>query len=91
MKNLTKESSINKVRIVLFQTALWIPLITVVGGFLFCIIWESQCRYMFPYYIFVIIYVAVGMGKTAGRICWRILRISEKIKLRTKMSKDNHK
>ena len=69
----------------------WIPLIAVVGGFLFCIIWESQCRYMLPYYIFVIIYAAVGMGKTVERICWGILRISEKIKVRTKMTKDDHK
>lgn len=59
----------------------WIPLITVVGGFLFCIIWESQCRYMLPYYIFVIVYAAVGIGKIAEMICWAILPISGTIKV----------
>ena len=50
---------------VLFEVTGWIPLIAVVGGFLFCIMWESQCRYMLPYYIFIILYAAFGMGKIA--------------------------
>lgn len=41
----------------------YIPLIAIVGGFLFSIIWESQCRYVLPYYIFMLLYVPDG-------ICW---------------------
>ncbi|MCM1186345.1 MAG: hypothetical protein NC251_03850 [Lachnoclostridium sp.] len=39
----------------------WIPLIGVVGGFLFSIIWESQCRYVLPYYLFLLLYAPAGI------------------------------
>lgn len=41
----------------------YIPLIVIVGGFLFSIIWEAQCRYALPYYVFMLLYVPDG-------ICW---------------------
>lgn len=39
----------------------YIPLIAIVGGFLFSIIWESQCRYVLPYYVFMLLYVPDGI------------------------------
>lgn len=42
-------------------STLYIPLIALVGGFLFCIIWESQSRYVLPYYMFIMVYVPVGL------------------------------
>ncbi|MCM1112045.1 MAG: glycosyltransferase family 39 protein [Muribaculum sp.] len=38
-----------------------IPLIAIVGGFLFSVIWESQCRYVLPYYLFMLLYVPEGV------------------------------
>lgn len=38
-----------------------VPLIAIVGGFLFSIVWESQCRYVLPYYIFMLMYVPDGL------------------------------
>ena len=64
---------------VLFEVTGWIPLIAVVGGFLFCIMWESQCRYMLPYYIFIILYAAFGMGRIAESIYRGIIYIRERI------------
>lgn len=43
----------------------FIPLIAIVGGFLFSIIWESQCRYVLPYYMYMVVYASVGIGKAA--------------------------
>jgi hypothetical protein len=40
-----------------------IPLIAVVGGFLFSIIWESQCRYVLPYYVMIVMYAPVGLNQ----------------------------
>lgn len=37
-----------------------IPLIAILGGFLFSIIWEAQCRYVFPYYLFLSVYAPIG-------------------------------
>lgn len=42
-------------------SSFYIPLIALVGGFLFCIIWESQSRYVLPYYMFIMVYVPVGL------------------------------
>lgn len=39
----------------------YIPLIAIVGGFLFSIIWEAQCRYVLPYYLFMLVYVPDGI------------------------------
>ena len=38
-----------------------IPMIAVVGGFLFSIIWENQSRYVLPYYVFLVMYTPVGL------------------------------
>ena len=46
----------------------YIPLIAIVGGFLFSIIWESQSRYVLPYYMFMILYAPIGIGKIAEAI-----------------------
>lgn len=51
--------------------ALWLPLIGIVGGFLFSVIWEAQCRYVLPYYVFLILYVPMGlyeMGRVISRL-----------------------
>ena len=51
--------------------AFYLPLIAIVGGFLFSIIWEAQCRYVFPYYVFLILYVPGGLyaaGQIPGKI-----------------------
>lgn len=53
------------------SSTLYIPLIALVGGFLFCIIWESQTRYVLPYYMFILVYVPQGLcavGDGIGRI-----------------------
>lgn len=42
------------------NAASYIPLIAIVGGFLFSIIWEAQCRYVLPYYMFMLVYVPDG-------------------------------
>lgn len=42
------------------QMTFWIPLIAIVGGFLFSAIWESKCRYVFPYYMYMLLYVPIG-------------------------------
>lgn len=42
------------------ESTKWIPLIAIVGGFLFSLMWENQCRYCLPYYIFMLMYVPHG-------------------------------
>lgn len=44
----------------------WIPLIALIGGFLFSIFWESQCRYVLPYYVFTLLYVPLGLEIAAS-------------------------
>lgn len=54
--------------------ALWLPLISVIGGFLFSILWEAQCRYVFPYYVFLILYAPMGLyavGRMIGGL-WNL-------------------
>ena len=54
--------------------ALWLPLISVIGGFLFSILWEAQCRYVFPYYMFLILYAPMGLyavGRMIGGL-WNL-------------------
>lgn len=50
------------------NAALYIPLITIVGGFLFSIIWESQCRYVLPYYMYMLLYVPDGLYFVSNQI-----------------------
>lgn len=56
--------------------ASYIPLITIVGGFLFSIIWEAQCRYVLPYYLFMLVYVPDGYLQ----ICQWISKVCNKLK-----------
>lgn len=52
----------------------WIPMIAIVGGFLFSIIWESKCRYVFPYFMFMLLYAPVGLGNLCAALHWGALR-----------------
>ena len=38
-----------------------LPAITILGGFLFSIIWEAKSRYVLPYYVLMMIYAAYGI------------------------------
>jgi hypothetical protein len=40
----------------------YIPIIAILGGFLFSIIWEAQCRYVLPYFIFSVGLAAYGVA-----------------------------
>lgn len=51
--------------------ATWLPLIAIVGGFLFSILWEAQCRYVFPYYAFMVLYTPAGLYGTGKMILGR--------------------
>ena len=67
-------------------TALWLPLIGIVGGFLFSIIWEAQSRYVFPYYVFLILFVPMGLYET-GRAISRLPKHRRKQPNRTRHRK----
>ncbi|MCD7835212.1 MAG: hypothetical protein LUG83_00835 [Lachnospiraceae bacterium] len=41
----------------------WLLLISVYGGFLFSMMWEAKPRYVFPYFILMIPYAAVGIAE----------------------------
>lgn len=56
------------------NAALFIPLIAIVGGFLFSAIWEAQCRYVLPYYLFMLLYVPEGIC-LVGRIMEKAYRM----------------
>lgn len=58
----------------------WIPFIAIVGGFLFSIIWESQCRYVLPYYLFFILYASMGMGILSEAVVSLVQRLYQKLK-----------
>ena len=58
-------------------TTLWLPLIGMVGGFLFSVIWEAQCRYVFPYYVFLILYVPMGLYEM-GKVLFQIPKYRKK-------------
>ena len=38
-----------------------LPAITILGGFLFSIIWEAKSRYVLPYYVLMVLYAAYGI------------------------------
>lgn len=46
-------------------------LIAVFGGFLFSILWEAKARYVFPYFLLMIPYAAVGIGAMITRLWQR--------------------
>ena len=56
----------------------WIPEITIIGGFLFSLIWENQNRYCLPYYIFMLVYVPEGIMQIGSCIDFLINRRSRK-------------
>ena len=49
--------------------ALWLPFISVIGGFLFSILWEAKSRYVFPYCVFMILYAPEGLYQTGLLLC----------------------
>lgn len=59
---------------------IWIPLITIIGGFFFSMIWESQCRYVLPYYVYMIMYAAIGLGKISEFIWFYGLKLLSSIR-----------
>lgn len=67
----------------------WIPLISVTGGFLFCIIWESQCRYVMPYFVYLVLYAPIGFGNIAEMINGMIDRFLGRTKKQTSEDFDN--
>ena len=42
------------------DSTFWIPILAFLGGFLFSLIWESQCRYVLPYFVFMLLYAPLG-------------------------------
>ena len=56
----------------------WIPEITIIGGFLFSLIWENQNRYCLPYYIFMLVYVPEGIMQIGSVIDFLLNRRSKK-------------
>lgn len=42
--------------------------VTVIGGFLFSILWEAKTRYVFPYYMMMFPMAALGYEELAGRL-----------------------
>lgn len=57
--------------------SLWLPMIAVVGGFLFSNIWEAQSRYVFPYMVFLAMYVPEGLY-VVGNIFLKLKNIRKK-------------
>lgn len=51
---------------------------TVIGGFLFSIIWEAQARYVFPYYVLMFPYAVLGYEHLAGRLSGLISDLKQK-------------
>ncbi len=51
-----------------YDIAFYILLVAVFGGFLFSLLWEAKSRYIFPYFVFMIPYAAIGMDKLYGVI-----------------------
>ena len=54
-----------------FPDYLLIPLLAILGGFLFSILWEAKSRYIIPYFVLMLPYAAEGIrqwGNIAGKI-----------------------
>uniref|UniRef100_UPI00405601C9 hypothetical protein n=1 Tax=Acetatifactor sp. TaxID=1872090 RepID=UPI00405601C9 len=62
-----------------------VPLIVILGGFLFSVIWEAQGRYVLPYYVFAVIYGAYGLTVGGGALINRICEW-----LRRRLNGDKH-
>lgn len=65
----------------------WLPMIAIVGGFLFSIIWEAQARYVFPYYIFLALYVPKGLYET-GRNILKLKKLRKKTDEKNEQKKE---
>ena len=50
------------------QIEKYVLLIAVFGGFLFSLIWEAKTRYVFPYLLMELPYVALGINEVAARL-----------------------
>lgn len=50
----------------------YILLVGIFGGFLFSILWEAKTRYVFPYFLMVLPYAAVGINAAGIRIRNRV-------------------
>lgn len=68
------------------SSMLLVPLIAIVGGFLFSIIWEAQCRYVLPYYLFMLVYVPIGLCN----VCDLIKILFQKLILRQRKTQAPH-
>lgn len=51
-----------------YDVSFYILLIAVFGGFLFSLLWEAKSRYIFPYFMFMIPYAAIGLDRVYGVI-----------------------
>lgn len=51
-----------------YDVSFYILLIAVFGGFLFSLLWEAKSRYIFPYFMFMIPYAAIGLERIYGVI-----------------------
>ncbi len=48
----------------------YVGIVTILGGFLFSIIWEAKARYMFPYFVLMLPYAMLG--------CFRLVELKKK-------------
>lgn len=44
----------------------YLPLVAVLGGFLFSVLWEAKARYIFPYYLLMLPCTAAGVAAAAA-------------------------
>lgn len=56
----------------------YVLLIGIFGGFLFTMLWEAKSRYVFPYFILMIPYAAIGIEKTLSKHSGVIMRFRKK-------------
>ncbi len=47
------------------QVTKYLPAVTLLGGFLFSLLWEAKSRYVLPYFVCMILMAALGYAKTA--------------------------
>lgn len=61
-----------------------IPLLAILGGFLFSLLWEAKSRYIMPYFILMLPYAAKGIGhwdNVSGKIHRRTLKYANRGKI----------
>ena len=63
----------NKKESVCDERELWnlVLLVTIIGGFLFMMIWEGGSRYTMPYMVMMTVYVAKGFER-----CWGGIKVA---------------